>query len=649
MRKASLSIAPLVLGAVAACAGGGSESSAPTKGGGYGGYAYGAGGSNGGIGGGAGPINLNLDAAAAADAPPLPPEDEQNVSFLAPRAGARYVYVANPTRNTVSIIDSATLAVVEVAPGDSPTYVATVPGQDIALVINASSHTLRILRGTSMNAKPISVVAKANAIAISPDGSHAVIWYDPAQVPAGTSSAGTSTSSAQEVSVVNLASTTDNVFAMSVGYNPSAVVFANDNTAAFVVADNGISELRFANITGPAIAPFTPFNSTSVSLVRRDAGAPDAQPAAIPATPDAAPASLPGTGGAAGAEGGTAAVDGGAGIDGVGSSEAGPSPGDAGDTKADLRPPPDVGPSDLGDQRDTATTSPPATTSSSNAKVVDVSVTPNGSYAIARREGTAELLLIDLATDVITSLTLSSPVTDLDLLPSGNEAFAVLRQENTLVRIEIPAGFADPSRRTPWPLDVTIGSVTMSAQGKYAVLYSTATASTNLVVLDLTRDSYRVVDVKRAVRAVAVAPNEKTALVLHPLPSTSGTGGTTTASSTKVYGYTMVRLEDGFPKWQDTLADPNPFAITPDSTDVFVLLRDDKAGVRIAQRMSLESFTTTDFPLGSPPSSIAALSKETHKVFVGQVHPEGRISFIDWVTGSVESVTGFALSGRIQQ
>jgi hypothetical protein len=526
---------------------------------------------------------------ANVDAAPLAPEKEQKLDFLSPQAGARYVYVANPVRNRVSIIDSDTLAVTEVWPGDNPRYVATVPGQDVALVINTGSHTLSVLRGNGQAdggmSDPIPIVANANAIAMSPDGRHAVIWFDQT---AGTSSSSPSTSSAQEVSVVDLSGGAASVVAMTVGYNPSQVVFSNDNAAAFVVADNGISKLRFADIRAPAIAPFTPFAGTG--LVRWDAGTPDATPA-----------------------------EAGPGLDGGASPEAG------------------------GLARDLA--APPVKTSSSNAKVVDVLVTPSGSYALGRREGTAELLLIDLVTDAVTTLELSSPVTDLDLLPSGSEAFAVLRNENTLVRIEIPAGFTDETRRTAWPLDTLIGSVTMSKQGRCAVLYSTATSSRSLVILDIARGRPpRMVELQRPVSAVAVSPDEKTALVLHPAPVTSGTA----SAKDKSYGYTMIRLEDGFARWQNTEADPKSFAITPSSSDVFVLLSDAARGVRIAERMSLGSFTVTDYPLGSPPRSIAALSGKS-KVFVEQDHPEGRITFIDWQTGSVASVTGFALSGRIRQ
>jgi hypothetical protein len=64
------------------------------------------------------------------------------------------------------------------------------------------------------------------------------------------------------------------VISMSVGLNPSAVVFSSDSAAAFVVTDDGISELRFANITAPAIAPFTAIGNTSVVSLAADGGAP---------------------------------------------------------------------------------------------------------------------------------------------------------------------------------------------------------------------------------------------------------------------------------------------------------------------------------------------------------------------------------------
>ena len=595
---------------------------------------------------GAGGISINIGGSAgssgSAGIPVLPPEQEQKLDFLAPQAGARFVYVANPTRNTVSVIDSTTLAISELAPGDSPTYVATVPGQDIALVINAGSHTLRILTGTDMNDHPIPIVAKANTIAISPDGLHAVIWFDGSQL--GTGGSATSTSSAgssQEVSIVSLDPTVDKdkvVLSMSVGLNPSAVVFSSDSTAAFVVTDDGISELRFATITAPAIAPFTSIGNASAVSLASDAGAP--MPSSLdiltldggvatdsqPASPDSA--STPMDGGSSNADAWL------------------PSP--------DLGSTPDQGPakSDVATAKDTTPDLAPVKPPTYSGKPVDVSVTSAGDYAIARRDGSPELLLVNLKTHTVTSLIMSSPVTDLDLLPSGTQAFAVLRDESTLVGIDIPDGFTKGAAQKPYPFaDVTIGSVTLSAKGKYALLYTTAIASEKLVIVDFAKNESRTVKLTKAIRAIAISPDENSALVVHTVSTTSGSGGTTGQSSSTAdtgYGYTMVRLEDGYQKVVSTAANPNPFAITPDSAYAFVLLRDDKTSVRVAQRISLTSYLVDNFPLGSPPNSIASLAG-SHNIFVGQVHSEGRISFIDWTTGIVRTVTGFALNGRIQQ
>jgi hypothetical protein len=602
---------------------------------------YGAAGSSGYGAGGAFTVNIGGSMAVGGSTASLPPEQEQKLDFLAPQAGAHYVYVANPSRNTVSAILSETLAITELAPGDSPTYIATVPGQDIALVINAGSHTLRILNGTSMNDSPIPIVTKANTIAIAPDGLHAVIWFDASQLgTGGSTTATTATGSSQEVSVVDLSPSAAKdkvVISMSIGYNPSAVVFSSDSAAAFVVTDDGIFELRFANITAPAIAPFTPLgNSSPVSFVA-DAGAP------LPSAPDAQILDSGAT-----ADSQTPPIDGGV-------TSSGALPLDSGTLDAGATQDLLAAKSDSGTTQNPAPDVATVVPTSYSGKPVDVSVTSAGDYAIARIDGSPELLLINLKTHTVTSLIMSSQVTDLDLLPASNQAFAVLRDESKLVRIDVPDGFTGGKPQVVWPFDgATVGSVTLSAQGKYAVLYTTAIPSERLVIVDFAKSEPLTVNLTKAIRAIAIAPDESSALILHPAPTPSGSGGNPGQSSSTAdtgYAYTMVRLQDGYWKVVSTAANPNPFAITPDSAYAFVLLRDDKASVRIAERISLTSYLVDDFLLGSPPNSIAALSG-SHNVFVGQVYSEGRISFIDWTTDnatSVRTVTGFALNGRIQQ
>jgi hypothetical protein len=293
---------------------------------------------------------------------------------------------------------------------------------------------------------------------------------------------------------------------------------------------------------------------------------------------------------------------------------------------------------------------------------VDVSVSRDGHWAIARRDGTNEILLVDLVGNTSQSLYLSSPVTDLDMsdttdTPGGDvHAFAVLRDESMLVRIAIPDGFTGASAPDIWPVPgETVGQVNISAHGKYAVLYTTALPKKRMTVIPLPPSGTGTplsFDVQKAIRAVAIAPDEQTALVLHTKAAgnPADPGLTPLEIIDRQYGYSAVRLRDQIAVIQTTDANPDPFIITPDSKSAFVLLRDDTKNIRLAEQMSLLTFQYRDFQLGSPPNAIGALAG-IDKVFVNQVHSEGRISFInwDWDDGTVESVTGFALNGRIRQ
>jgi YVTN family beta-propeller protein len=538
-----LSETRLVLGALAALVGcGGASTSALKK-------DAGAFGGDGGLGAAPRPPMFAADAGAPApDGGVRPPEMEERRTFEAPRAGARHVYVANPRRDTVAVIDSTNLAIRSVEVGDTPTYLQTIPGKDVALVINVGSRDVSILRteGGATRTSTVPVVPGVNSLAVAPDGGHVIAWFDsPAAGPATT---GGPPGSFQDVSLIRLGEP-DQAIPLTVGFRPTAVAFAADGSAGFVVTEDGISVLRFADIRGPAVAPLVLVGDAAADAAR------------------------------------------------------------------------------------------------------DVSITPDGRYALSRREGEARVELVDLATRAVTPLELPSPVTDLDLSPAGDFAVAVLREAGVVVRLAIPAGFADPAERQDLTVPgEAVGSATLTPDGKTALLYTTATPVERLVILDLGSGAARPVRLKKGVRAVAVAPDGRTALVVHT--RTTGDprqpGLDVETSIDRAHGYSVVDLASAFAKLQLTSAPVGELAITPDASRAFVLLRDDAASVRVAQRIELGSFLVDDFPLGSPPLSIAALA-DSKRMFVSQVHPEGRISFIHWETGAVESVTGFELNGRIVQ
>ena len=548
-------------------------------------------------------VGLSVDAA-------IPKEIEQTVDFLSPKAGGRFVFAANPSRDSVAVIDSLTQGVSEVTPGDAPTYLATVPGKDVALVVNVGSGTLSILQATVAGttvSNPLPVVKTANAIDIAPDGLHAVAWFDLARA-----SGKTITGSMQEVTLIDLSSTPEKAFTLTVGYKPTGVVFSEDGKAGFVITRDGISKIVFAEIKADAITPLVRIGAPTPAPLS-DAGVVRLDPL------DAGPGS---------------------------------------DAKPDLQGDAQT------DARDALSSEAATVVPDVSLPVpvvgdpIDVSVTKDGRYAIARRENSSEVVLVDLQTKVVKSRLLSSALTDLDLWESpaaagGTFAFAVLRAESKLVKLAIPEGFAEAAAFDTWPFpDDFIGQVTVGESGKRALLYSTATAAKQVVSVDLstggaTRQSIRL---EKAIRAVALSPDEKTAFVVHTKASGNADPSLSIEEQmNRSYGFSVIALEDGFPKLILTPAMPEPFVITPDSAFAFVLVRDDAAAVRLAKKVSLTSFQSTDFQLGSPPSGLGTLSIASQKVFISQVHSEGRISFVDWKTNAVETITGFALNGRIRQ
>lgn len=476
----------------------------------------------------------------------LPMETEEDREFETPQAGLRFVFVANTARDSVALIDSTNLTIRTVAVGDAPIRLATVPGQDTALVINVGTRDLSVVRATvtSQEVTTLGMVAGANRISVAPRGGHAIVWYD-AALDDGRSGQG----SFQDVTLVRLAPGGDTSFALTVGFKPSQVVFSSDGSSAFVVTDDGISVVRFASITGPARAPLVPLGAVGSSLR-------------------------------------------------------------------------------------------------------DVAITPEGRHAVARPAGGTTVGLTDLQARTNAVLDLDGEVTDLDLAPDGSFVLATVGGRSRAVRIAVPGGFSDPAQRAE--IDLTgeaVGLATLTPDGTRAVLYTTAQPVERLVVATLDGSAPpRAVALRKTVRSVTIAPDGASAVVVHRKKegSPDAPGLDVEERIDRSFGYSVVGLADGFAKLQLTLADPGAMAITPDSDKVFVLLRDDHQGLKLAQRVDLDSFLVDDFPLGSPPVTVAALAG-SGQVFVSQEHPAGRITFIDWVRGSLASVTGFEINGRIIQ
>lgn len=520
---------------------------------------------------------------------PNPPETEEIRSFLTPRAGGRYVYVANPLRDSVAVIDSQTLAITSIEVGRRPTTLNTMDGRDECIVLNSGANTASILRTTNgtTTTSQVPTLDGANAIAIASDARHAIVYFDSTVAGADGRRA-----NFQDITLITLEAGMDRAVQLTVGFRPLNVLFSNDGTAAYVLTDDGISILRFADITGPTILPSVTLQDDRVieRNVTEDARAP------LDAAMDAA-------------------MDDGGDV---------PAPGvsDASDAAAPIV----------------------------RGAVTDVSLTPDGRFALARMVGTGILRLVDLRNRSVRSLDVGATVSDLDLSTSGAFAIAIQREASRVLRIPIPGAFDGTAaiRRNEFRAEF-VGSVTIAPDDSVALLYTTAVDERRLLTMDLVGNAgTTALTLRKTVRSVTFAPDSRSALIVHRFsdgdPNQLGIPLQTQIDRSR--GYSLLDLRNRFVKLQLTEADVGPFTLVPGGGYAFLLFRNDAARVASTHRVNLRSFEVSPLILGSPPSSVGAVPS-TMRVFVGQEHPEGRISFINWDTGAIESLTGFELNSRI--
>jgi hypothetical protein len=504
----------------------------------------------------------------------LPPEVEMTVDLQLPQASEHYVYAVNPNAGTVAVIDAQTQAIETVKTGNRPTYLRTLSGTDSAIVLNIGSNKASIIRtsGGRSSKSDLSVGSGANAIAVAPDGKHAVVYFNSSYATAGNGSG-----SYQDVTVLQLSADgggEDKATSMTVGFRPRDVFFSADGARAFVVTEDGVSVLDFEQVAmGSGIARLVTFGG-------------------------------------------------------------------------------DV-----------------------DQKNLDVAITPDGALALARGENTSVLHLVELASGRLRSLDLASVyqapppsdedagmpealpvlVTDLDLLPGGQAAIAVLRNQSALLTVPLPAAFDDPAQVRTIPVgDEIIGSVTVAPDGKAALVYTTAANVERITLLGLEDDTPepRTLALRKGVLAVAFTPDSSTALITHTrlMGAPEEPGISPDDVIDRSHGYSLLRVSSGDVKLQVTRTALGPIAMVPDDSYLFILFRSDQLGIKEVQRVALKSFLVDPIiQLENPPISIGT-APASGTVYVNLQHPDGRMTFIDWnePLTKLKTVTGFELNSRIR-
>ncbi|HEX6767271.1 MAG TPA: hypothetical protein VF103_17355 [Polyangiaceae bacterium] len=319
--------------------------------------------------------------------------------------------------------------------------------------------------------------------------------------------------------------------------------------------------------------------------------------------------------------------------------------------------------------RDVEITSNP--TEAPNAR--DVTVTPDGALFFVRRENSPNVEVVSLEDDRHATVVLPGPVTDLDLAADGRSAFAVVRghsepptaalgaagagepggvggdsgggeggmdgggggaMDSIVAVLPVPAVLDAPFPSRTFGIEGVFGSIAVSPAGDTALLYTTAAASDRVVVLDTKTRQHRTVAVQAQVSGAVLAPDGAHAVVL--LGRVPG--------SVKPAAFSVVPLKsNNAPRLVGTDAPPASVAIGETSALVTVTGPNLPSGVYLVHlpELSRELIRLASVPLS------AALMPDVGRGFVAQSHPEGRITFVDLVTGAPRTITGFELGAKV--
>jgi hypothetical protein len=599
----------------------------------------GFGGSNGGIDPGA--------AGRAGSAQPPPPEVEVEKAFEAPVATERYVWATNPKTGRVAVVDATTFQVKTVGAGQGPTFIAALPGQgDRAIVINVVSNDATYLsQGTdgALEVRTYQLAPRANSWAISADGRWAIAWTDFTRVPRPDVIEGF-----QQVSIIDLEdkSAPSRVPVRTVGFRPSNITFAADPPRAFAVTEDGITVIDLSTARDPKVLRTIKLDSP-VSAARSETIASLGNAPILEADVDGG--GDPDAGGANDAD--TDVDD--APVDGGADADAGPIADADSDVTADAAP---DAPRDTGaDARETgladAPTSADVRAADANDAAIDtgtrppqtgkadVSITPDGAFAIFRREGSAVVTAIDLSDGSRWSWTLAGAVTDLDLADTGRRAVAVLRNEGRIAVLPVPG-------RGPAPFDdvlvggEAVGSVVIAPHGDQALLYTNASPINRITVLGLASPPvYRAVELHAPVLSVFASPTAEHAVIVHNSFNGQAFKSPGAFSLMAISG-------DQTPVIQPTDAAVLSVAISPAGDRAIIPVRDDVKKIYAVYVARFPSLVVDRYPLATPPVAAGFVGTAGY-AFVAQEHPAGRVSFIDANTEQVRTITGFELGAGV--
>ncbi len=277
----------------------------------------------------------------------------------------------------------------------------------------------------------------------------------------------------------------------------------------------------------------------------------------------------------------------------------------------------------------------------------DVAITPDGNYAIVRRDGEANLSIFSLVDASRTDIALPADATDMDLSADGATAVAVLRSTSQIALLPIPGILHDPANLSLIQVDAaTVGSTSLAEKSSRAFFYTNAKPNPVLTLIDIAASapSPSSILLRAPVASVFPMADAKHAVVMHDsLPPDPETG----AVSPYAAAFSLVPVALELPaKIVGVRAPLTAIALAPEGKRALLATGDEASGLFELHIAEMPSLKVTTLPLASMPIATGIVAGE-NRGYVAQKHPEGRITFVDLDSGEARTLTGFELAAQV--
>lgn len=303
---------------------------------------------------------------------------------------------------------------------------------------------------------------------------------------------------------------------------------------------------------------------------------------------------------------------------------------------------------------------------------LEVLVSPDARFAVARSINFAGLVLLDVDEDELTVLDLPETPTDLDLVDRDElSILTMLPQSDRAMLATIPEGFEaaadeDTGEELPdgvdgvevFDIDVgSLGAASITEDGQIALIYSTVDDEQSAVLLDLAGGEQARLTFEKGVRGATSDREGDSFLVYHSKAEgdpPANTGPDSPEFIEHSWAVSVVDIEAAHERL--VLTDHEPGQATlwsgDDASDprVFLIyeLPDDdlEPTHRDLITINLNNFRTDTHRLASAPETLGPI-RTTGYVYVSQFHPRGRITFFDAGSLEPQTITGYQLNAGI--